>query len=144
MSLSLVPSSLFKRPSRSFFNFPNLWEELETGLKNINEEQGLTIYEEKNNIVVEAALPGLKEDEIEVNLNRGVLWIKGERNEEEHDKNRKFYRKSTNTFSYRVTLPEQIDEKQEPQASYNQGVLKITFQKAKQAESKRIAIKKGK
>lgn len=144
MSLSLNPRNLLRKAQRSFSNFPDLIEEWETNLQDLISDQGLTIYEEKNNIIVEASLPGLKEDEIQVNLNKGILWIKGESKEEEKDKEKHYYRKASRSFSYRVALPEQIDEKQDPQASYNDGILKISFQKAKSAENKKISISKGK
>lgn len=133
---NLLPS-IFNKDS--LLRFPNFFHELEQ-LQD-GKDQGLTIYEEKNNIVVEAAMPGLKSEDIEVNLNKGVLWVKGEKKEEEKDKNKRFYKKSVRSFSYSVTLPEQIDENQEPEASYKDGVLKISFHKAKTSETKRITIK---
>jgi HSP20 family protein len=108
-------------------------------------DQGLTIYEDKNNnIVVEAAMPGLNPEEIEINLNKGVLWIKGEKKEEESDRDKKFYRRSMRSFSYSVALPEQVNDREEPQASYKEGVLQISFQKAKSSEAKRISVKSEK
>lgn len=87
-------------------------------------------------------MPGLKSEEIEINLNKGTLWIKGEKKEEATDKDKKFYSKSTRSFSYSIALPEQVDESQEPEATYKDGVLKISFKKAKTSEAKRINIKK--
>lgn len=136
---NLLPS-IFNKDS--FFHFPNFLRELEQ-FQN-GKEQGLTIYDDKNNIVVEAALPGLKSEEIEINLNKGTLWIKGEKKEEATDKNKKFYKKSMQSFSYSVALPDQIDESQEPEASYKDGILKISFQKSKASEAKRITIKEKK
>lgn len=135
---NLLPSLFNKDP---LFQFPKSFlQELEL-LQNGAKDQGLTVYDEKNNIVVEAALPGLKSEEIEVSLNKGILWIKGERKEEASDKNKKFYKKSVRSFSYSVALPEQVDENKEPEASYKDGVLKISFPKAKNSEAKRINIK---
>ena len=140
MSLNLLPSIFNRDP---LFRFPSLMQELEqwqTSEKN----HGLTVYDEKNNIVVEAAMPGLTPEDIEVNLNKGVLWIKGEKKEEEADKDKKFYRKSIRSFSYSVALPDQIDTEQEPKTSYKDGILKISFQKAKTSEAKRIPVKSEK
>lgn len=121
-------------------NYPSLMHEFEQ-LLNGRKDQGLTVYDEKNAIVVEAPMPGLKPEEIEVSLNKGVLWIKGEKKEEATDKDKKFYRKSMRSFAYSISLPDQIDERQEPKASYKDGLLKISFQKAKSSEAKRIAVK---
>lgn len=99
--------------------------------------------EEKNQLHVEVPLPGLSLNDIEVTLNKGVLFIKGDAKEEEQDKNRKFYRTSRRSYSYSLVLPTQIDEKQEPQATYSDGILKISVQVAKPAESKKIPVKSG-
>lgn len=134
---NLLPSIFNKDP---LFHFPNFLKELEQ-FKSGGKDQGLTIYDEKNTIVIEAAMPGLKSEEIEINLNKDTLWIKGEKKEEATDKDKKFYSKSTRSFSYSIALPEQVDESQEPEATYKDGVLKISFKKAKTSEGKRINIK---
>jgi HSP20 family protein len=134
---NLLPS-IFNKDTLLYFS--NLFEELER-FKTGGKDQGLTIYDEKNNIVIEAAMPGLKSEEIEINLNKGTLWIKGAKKEETTDKDKKFYSKSTRSFSYSIALPEQVDESQEPEATYKDGILKITFKKAKISEAKRINIK---
>lgn len=118
--------------------FPRLWEEF-ASLQNNLKEQGLIIYTEKNNIVVEAPLPGLKQEEINVTFNNGVLWIKGDQKQEVKDKT--FYTESTRSYSYRVVLPDNVDEKQEPNATYTDGILKIVFPKAKTSEAKQITVK---
>ena len=105
--------------------------------------QGLNIYEENDQFVIEAALPGLEDNEIDVNINKGVLWIKGEKKEAESDKNKKYYRKAYNSFSYSVALPDQIEDREEPEASYESGVLKVAFHKVKDKAARRIHIKKG-
>lgn len=101
------------------------------------------IYEENDQLHVEVPLPGLKLSDIEVSLNHGVLRVKGESKEEEKDKKRKYYRSSSRNYSYTLSLPTQIDEKQEPQALYKDGVLNISLQKIKQSETKKITVKDG-
>lgn len=123
------------------FSMPNLWQEFEDW-NNFGKDQGLSVYDQNNEIIVEAAMPGLTADDIQINLDKGVLWIKGEKKEEESDKDKKFYRKAIRSFSYNVALPDQTEDKQEPEASYKDGVLKISFKKAKSAEAKKITIKK--
>lgn len=135
----LLPSVFNRDLPDYFFRFPIA--DFDSLLKNYErQDQGLNVYEENNNFVVEAAVPGLKSEEIDININKGVLWIKGEKKEVE-EKDKKYYRKSYNSFSYSVALPDQIDDKDEPQATYNNGVLKVVFKKAKNAEAKRISIK---
>ncbi len=148
MTLNLP--DFLNRPLRQF---PSLWSNFPSSmLQNILDEdlfpqdslnRSARIYEENNQLHVEVPLPGLKLDDIEVSLNQGVLMVKGESKEEEKDKNRKYYRSSKRNYSYSVALPTQIDEKQEPQAIYKDGVLNISLQMIKQSETKKITVKDG-
>lgn len=122
---------------------PNVWGDWlgDFGELGGGEQTGLTLSEDKENIHVEASMPGLKSDDIEVNLEKGILRIKGERQEEEQDKDKKFYRKATRTFSYNLMLPGNVDESLEPTAVYQDGLMKITFKKNKNQQGKKIKVK---
>jgi HSP20 family protein len=126
-------------PFRPFLSFP-FGDEDFWGL-DFSSQSGLSVSEDKNHVFVEAHLPGLQTDDIELSFERGMLWIKGEKKEEEEDKKKKYYRKASSSFSYRVQVPGQIDEKKVPEATYKDGVLKITFSKAPQSQAKKITIK---
>lgn len=139
----LLPSIFNRDFPEYLFRFPAL-SDIEGVFKGDRTEQGLNVYEEGSHFVVEAAVPGLANEEIDININKGVLWIKGEKKETESDKEKKYYRKSYSSFSYSVALPDQIDDREEPEASYENGVLKVVFKKAKSAEAKRISIKSNK
>ncbi|MGZ3733145.1 MAG: Hsp20/alpha crystallin family protein [Parachlamydiaceae bacterium] len=137
MSFHLLPS-IFNKDT--LFRLPKSIREMEDW-ENETKDQGLTIYDdENNNIVVEAAMPGLKNEEIDIHLDKGVLWIKGHQKTEEKE-NKKFYKKSIRSFSYSITLPDQIEENQQPEASYKNGILKIAFQRARASKAQRISIK---
>ncbi len=126
----------FSRFHRAWDLLPN-WENDEEG-----ENRGIRIYEENNQLHVEAPMPGLHADDIEISMNRGTLWIKGEAKEEE--KKKKMYRTSTRKYSYSIVLPSQTDEKQEPQATYEDGIVIVSLQLAKASETKKIHIKNKK
>ncbi len=135
---------LLDRPIRQFPNLlSNIFDEDFLPFKDDITAKGARIYEEDNHLHVEVPLPGLNPKDIEVSLNKGVLLVKGEAKEEEKDKKRKFYRSSSRSYSYSVALPAQTDEKQEPQAEYVDGVLKVSLQLAKAGETKKIAVKAG-
>lgn len=102
---------------------------------------GLSISEDKDHVYVEADMPGLKAEDIELTFEKGTLWIRGERKEEEKNKEKKFYRKASRSFSYRVFVPGAIDEKKEPEAVYKDGILKISFNKIAQGQGKKIQVK---
>ncbi len=143
-----------KHPVRYFFDraFPSLWSHLSTNNWPFSDDdffpdevslKGVRIYEENQKLHVEVPLAGLNADEIEVNLNQGVLWIRGESKKEE-EKNKKFYRSSKRQYSYSIALPTQIDEKEQPEATYADGILKVSLRLAKQSETKKISVKSGK
>lgn len=102
--------------------------------------QGLQISEDENSIFVEAAMPGLDDKDIELTYEKGTLMVRGERKETEEDKKRKYYRRSSNSFIYRLNVPGNIDETSEPNAEFKNGVVKVTFPKQKKAEARRINI----
>ncbi len=137
-----------KHPLRYFFERPfqfpiNNWPFSEEEFLEESSLQGVRVYEENQKLNVEVPLAGLSLDDIEVNLNQGVLWIRGECKKEE-EKNKKFYRSSKRQYSYSITLPTQIDEKEEPEATYADGILKVSLKLAKQSETKKIKVKSKK
>ncbi len=135
VSRNFLPSSVF----RTISQFPTLWEDLE---KEFESGTGLSFSEDENNIYVEAQMPGLKVDDINVTLENGILRINRERQEHEEDKKRKFHRQASYTYNYRLALPNLIDEGS-PKAVYKDGVMNLTFKKSKEAKAKRITVQNG-
>ena len=104
---------------------------------------GLAVSEDNGQVYVEAHLPGLKAEEIEVTYDKGVVWVRGQKEEKEEKletKDRKYYRKASHSFSYRVVVPGDIDPQAEPSAHYDQGVIRLAFAKKKLAEPRKIQI----
>jgi len=138
------PERFLDKPLAGFRSlWPTLFGEDFFNLSEDLTSRGARIYEEDNKLIVEAPLPGLNANEIEVNLHKGTLWIRGESKEEESDKKKKFYRSSRRSYSFSFALPKQIDEKQEPQATYNDGILKVSLNLSKEAQPKKIPVKAG-
>jgi HSP20 family protein len=135
---SLIPSWAFPSFLR---NFPLPFEDNDFFPSQALQNSGLSIYEDKNQVIVEAELPGLLPKDIDVTFEKGVLHIKGARKEEEKDKEKKYYRKSSSSFSYKVEVPGFIDEKSEPSATYKDGIMKIAFNKAASSKAKKIEVK---
>ncbi|MEM3063525.1 MAG: Hsp20/alpha crystallin family protein [Nitrososphaerota archaeon] len=132
MVKSLIPASFWQFPSLKSFWEDEDWEITTT-------PSGLSISEDDQNVYVEAALPGLEPDDIEVSFDKGVLWIKGEAKEETTKK--KYYRKATSSFSYRVVVPGDLDPNKEPTASYKNGLMRVTFAKSPASQPKKIKVK---
>ena len=104
-------------------------------------DNGLSISEDDNNVYVEAAMPGIKAEDVEITFDKGMLWIKGESNETEEDKKKKYYQKSSSVFSYRVSVPGDIDMSKDPEAVCENGVMKISFTKSPESKPKKISVK---
>ncbi len=142
MTKKLIPRSMWSFPSLRF-PFSLLGENEDEWLQDFSESSGLSVYEDEDHVFVEAALPGIKSNEIEMTFEKGILWIKAEKEDEHEDKTKKYYRKSTGSFSYRVAVPGTIDETIPPEAFCKNGILKITFSKTKKNEARKIPIKEG-
>jgi len=98
------------------------------------------IYEDKNNIILEAELPGMKKDELSIDVKNNVLTLSGERKHEQETKKENFHRieRSYGKFSRSFTLPDSV-KVDKVKANYKDGVLEITLPKPK--EAKAIPIK---
>ena len=89
---------------------------------------------------VTAELPGLEEKDIQVELEKGVLAIRGEKKTEMEDKDRLFSERYYGRFERRIPLDD-IDE-DKIGASFKNGVLNVILPKSPTAQQKvrRIAI----
>ena len=101
----------------------------------------LDVYEEKNNLVVKADLPGLKQEEIEVGVDDDILTIKGEKKQAVEKKEKNYYRfeRTYGSFSRSIALPKYVDVSK-TQASYKNGVLELIIPKTEEAKEKKIEI----
>lgn len=136
--LTQLPRSLMNFP---MMGFPSLWENLEEEWGSMTNQQNISIMEDEKNIYIEAALPGLSTDEIELTIDKGILRIHGEKKEEKEEASKKIHCRAICSYNYRIALPQQIDEKNDPSATYKDGIIKLTFAKATAAQTKKIAIK---
>lgn len=101
---------------------------------------GMTMYEKDGSVVVEAPLPGLSENDVEITLDKDILSIQGKRSvEEAEDEETKYYYRSSNNFSYHIGLPDTIDQS-EPEATFKNGMLRIVFDKKAESQPRRINL----
>lgn len=138
MALDLIPRRLLSFPRLSL---PDFWDEDEEWLNVPIAQNGLSVYEDDDKVYVEAAVPGINPKDVEVTFQDGYLWIHGETKEEEGDKKKKYYRKASKSFSYRVAVPGDVDESKDPEATYKHGVMTIAFTKSPKAQPKKIQVK---
>lgn len=134
----LIPKTFFQFPTS---RFPSLLEDFEDEMTQWGWDQtGLSVSEDEKSVYVEAQMPGLKAEDIHVTIDNGVLRIQGERQESESDKEKRFHRKASYSFNYRLSLPGQINE-DSSKASYKDGVMKVEFSKTPEKRGRRIEVK---
>ena len=99
------------------------------------------IMEEKDRILLTAELPGFKENDIEVQMEGGVLTIRGERKSEAEKEGRKYHRveRVYGQFVRSFTLPNNVD-REHIKASFDRGLLRIEMPKSEEAKPRQITI----
>jgi HSP20 family protein len=100
------------------------------------------VFEEKDDIVVKAELPGMEKENIEVNLTDHMLTIKGEKKKEEEIKEEKYYRseRSYGAFVRTLELPRDVHG-DKVKATFKNGVLEVRMPKTEEAKAKEIKVK---
>jgi HSP20 family protein len=101
----------------------------------------LDVFEDKDNFIVKAELPGIKKEEIEVSLHDGSLSISGERKTETKHEDSEVYRAERffGRFQRTVSLPAAVAA-DKVKAAYKDGVLTITLPKTEEAKPKQIDV----
>jgi HSP20 family protein len=98
------------------------------------------IEEQDDAYVLEAELPGVRRENIDIELVGNELAITGELKEKERTGVVRRRTRRTGQFDYRVTLPEQVDAEQ-IDASLDEGVLTVRVPKSERAQRRKVAIK---
>lgn len=100
------------------------------------------IFENKNEIVLEAELAGMKPEDVNISIENNVLTIHGERKFEKKDEGDNFHRveRSYGSFTRSFTLPPTVSS-ENANAEFENGVLRLTLAKREEAKPKRIEIK---
>lgn len=124
----------------SMLRWPNFWEDEDFGVAGIGSDN-LDVYETKDEVTVKANVAGIDPDKVEITFEKGVLTVSGQEEVEEKE-GKKYYKKATRSYAYRVAVPGHIDLSAEPEAKVKDGIVSVTFKKAEEAKPKKIAIKK--
>jgi HSP20 family protein len=100
------------------------------------------IYEDDGMITVSAQLPGVKAEEVNIDVENNVLTISGERRLEREDKREGYHRieSSYGAFTRSFVLPESADS-EKVEANLSEGVLTVRIPKRPEAAHKRIEVK---
>jgi HSP20 family protein len=102
----------------------------------------IDLSETADAIQITMDLPGIKPDEIDIQLNNHVLTISGQRRQEKEEKDKTFHRieRRSGSFSRSITLPTSVDE-DKVDAQCKDGILRISMPKTEAAKSHRIKVK---
>jgi len=102
----------------------------------------LDVFEEQDELVVKADLPGLGKEDIEVTVTGSVVTIKGEKKKEEEVKEKDYYRRerSYGAFVRSVELPCEVKSEQ-IKANFKDGVLEVRMPKTEEAKKKSVSVK---
>ena len=135
------PRSLFGwNDFSSLFSPEELWRNGSKG--GTQASAPVEIAETDDTLTVAVDLPGINRDDIEVNLDKNVLTITGERrSEKSDDENRRYHvtERSYGQFARSFKLPSTV-EAEKINAEYKDGVLQLTLPKVEAAKPREIAV----
>jgi HSP20 family protein len=118
-----------------FFNLPTHFEG-EDCLQNIN----LDVTEDDNTYYISADVAGVKEKDINIELDKGLLTVKATKEHKHKDKKHHIQERYYGEYQRTIRLPDTIDS-DKVEAKYNNGVLNISLPKTEKTETvKKIAI----
>lgn len=124
-------------------------EDMETFGSTVVNSNGATwspaieVKQEADTLLVTAELPGLKKEDVQVNITEDVLSLEGERKQEKEERREGYYRseRSYGKFYRSVALPEGAKTDQ-ASADFKDGVLRISIPvAAEKPKSKQIPVK---
>ena len=99
------------------------------------------VFETDDKIVLEAELPGMKAEEVDVSIENNVVTIRVERKFEKKEEKDNYHRveRSYGSFTRSFTLPRTVTG-DDATADFENGVLKITLPKREEAKARKIDI----
>ena len=99
------------------------------------------IYETDNALILKADLPGIDPKDVDIRIENGVLYLKGERKFEKEEKKENYHRieRSYGAFTRSFALPNSINA-DHVKAEYKDGQLILTMPKREEAKPKAVKI----
>lgn len=102
----------------------------------------IEIYEEKDDVMVKAELPGMQKEDLDLNISGNLLTIRGEKKKREEVKEKGYYYSecSFGTFERSIEIPKDV-QPDKVRASFKDGILEVRLPKTDEAKRKEIKIK---
>ncbi len=124
--------------------FSRFFEDFSNGLESAEEHftPAIDIRETDDAYIVEADVPGMKKEDVHIDVNDDVLTIKGERKSEHEEKRKDYHRIERRYGSFRRTVTVPGGFKYDAvKAKFKDGVLQVTLPKREDAKPRRIEVK---
>ena len=139
------------------FRTPSIWREMDRFQRDMNRlfnqyapptrrvassYPAVNVWFNDEGLVVSAEMPGVKTDDLDINVQRDSLTISGIIGSEELPEDARYHRKERGSgqFSRTIQMPFSVDP-DEVEASFKQGVLTIRLPRVEAEKPKKIAIK---
>ena len=102
----------------------------------------IDMYQTDNEVVVKAALPGIKADEVQINVTSDILTLKGEMKHEDEKKDKSWHIREHRwgAFERSIQLPTGVIADR-AKADFDNGILTITLPKSEEVKPKTITVK---
>jgi HSP20 family protein len=99
------------------------------------------VYEDEHSLILKLDIPGVNEEDLDVQLENNTLTVKGERKFEKEEREDNFHRieRRYGTFTRTFRVPSTVDPER-VDAHFDKGVLKLTLAKKAEAKPKQIKI----
>lgn len=100
------------------------------------------ILDHDNDIEVQAALPGVKKEDLDVTVNHQTITIRTGTKEKKEEKKGSYFRReiTRGAFQRTLSLPDTVDS-DKAKATFTDGILKVIIPKVEQSKRKSIEIK---
>lgn len=104
----------------------------------------LNVYETPTALVIKAALPGVKPDEVDIAIDGDTLTISGEFKADEESEGTEYHRRELHVgaFERALRLPDRFETEQAA-AVFENGILTLTIPKIEQAKVRHIKVQAG-
>lgn len=125
----------FRSVFDDFFRFP--FDDL---MVRMPSNMGADMWVEGDNVMVKVGIPGVKKDDIKIEIDRDMLTISAQSKvEEKGDKKNYYFKSFQSSFEQSFSLPFSVNES-ESKAKYEDGVLMLTLPKSKSENRKMLKI----
>ena len=111
-------------------------------LSGVSASPAIDLYQDNDNVVVKAALPGLKAEDVEISVTGDTLSLRGEYKQESEKKDATYHIREQRygAFDRTIRLPSEV-QTNKAEANFEDGILTITLPKAETVKPKMINIK---